>query len=252
MKDNSLYDIEYFQKMKIAHQNKKKRLRRRRIIILCLIVLVVLYIVLPISKISSVQIKGNKIYSNQKIEEIANIQPNMFSLLHPSFAIKNNLEKSNLFTNVEVSKSLMGNVIINVQENNILFYNKKDNKFIFYDNKGNKLTFDKKEEEYLKSSVTELIGDFNDDLKTKMVSKLSELDESVLQAISQIKHYPQKYDQEYFKFIMSGKKKVYIYTSLDDIVSVGVNYHNFAANSNYDCTIIEYINSENRAIVKKC
>lgn len=252
MKNNSLYDIEYFQKMKKAHENKKRRLRRRRIILLALIIIIVVYIISPISRINSIQITGNKIYPENKIEEIARIKPQDFSLLHPKFVIKNNLEKANLFSEVKVSKSLLGKVIIDVKENNILFYNKQDNKIIFYDNKGNKIRFDTKEEAYLKSQVAELVGDIDDKLTNKMINKLSELDDSVLEAISQIKYYPQKYDNEYFKFIMSGSKKVYIHTSLDDIVSVGVNYHNFAANSNYECTIIEYINSENRAIVKKC
>lgn len=252
MKNNSLYDIEYFKKMKETHKNKCRRQRRLKIAAGVILVLIIIYIVTPISRINNIEVENNTIYPENEITKIANINPGSISILHPSFLIKANLEKSNLFKNVSVSKNLFNNVVIDVNEAKPVFYVKDNNKIIFYDENDNKITFEGEALAKQKSKVPELIDLKDDKLKKEIVNKLKELDPSVLTLISQIKHKPQKYDNQYFEFIMSGSKKIFIHASLNDIIKIGSSYHNFAANTKYECTIIEFINSESKAVVKKC
>lgn len=252
MKKNSLYDIEYFKKLETTHKNKMIRRRRIRIFIGVLIILFVVYLLTPLSKISKIEVVNNTVYSDAQIIKIANVNDGDLTLLHPSFLIKNNLNNSHLFKGVKVKKNIFNNVTIDVDEAKPVLYMKVKGKDVFYDENDNEIVFEPSDALKQKSRIPELTNLKNDKLKEEIIKKLSELDPSVLTLISQINHKPQKYDDQYFEFIMSGSKKIFIHSSLNDIIKVGSNYHNFAANTKYECTVIEFINSENKAVVKKC
>lgn len=254
MNKNSLYDTEYYKKIEQEERIKKERRQRRSLLIAIAIVLFAIYLLSPLSKINSIKISGNDRYDDVKIKEIANLDVNQFTFIKPAFLIDRALEKTNLFEKVEVTKSTFGDVDIIVKENRLLFYTEEDKKIVFYDQKGNRLTFDKNVESRFKGIVPELIVNKNlsQEIKDKLIDKLQQLDSSVLNEISQIKYEPTTYDKEFFNFIMTGKKEIYIETSLDNLVKVGSRYHSFSVNTTYKCSVIQFIDSENKAIVRKC
>ena len=252
MEKNSLYDIEYFQKIKNAQKIRKKRAQRNRIILIVFVLLVVGYLISPLSRINDIVIIGNERYDENKIKSIAKVEEHQFSFLRPAFLIEGQLKDSNLFTEAKVTKSLFGNIKMNVKETRLLFYHLENKKIVFYDEKNNKLILNDIQTKLYQGMVPELTSKLNDEMKTKLVEKLAELDESVGNEISQIIYMPKQYDKENFRLVMSGNKEIYINASLDYIVKVGINYHSFAANTKYKCSYIEYIDTENKAIVKKC
>lgn len=252
MKNNSLYDIEYFQKIRASHENKKKRQNYKRMIGIGIIIIILLYILLPISRINNVEIMGNSVYSNAQVQKQANLYQKQFSLFHPAFLIESKLEKTNLYQSIKVDKKMFGNVRITVKENKLLFYQVENNKTFFYDSKANKLTFDENNTKLYRGQVAELISKLDEDIKARVIKDLALLDESVLTSISQIVHTPKTYDKEYFRFVMNGSKEVYIDSSIKDIVKVGKNYHNFVSNTKFKCSLIEFLDSENKAIVRRC
>jgi hypothetical protein len=185
---------------------------------------------------------------------MADIRLNQFSFNKPKFLISRALNSLNNFDDFSIDKSLNGNVVIDVKENRLLFYEVQDKKTIFFDDKDNQLEFDKNITNRLKSSIPKLNKgkEFDEELEKKLVSQLNKLDDSVLLEISEITHNPLEFDKENFIFTMTSTKEIYIHANLDDLVTVGANYHSFAINTRYDCSIIQYINSENRAIVRTC
>lgn len=252
MKTNSLYDIEYFQKIKNAQIVKKRRARRRQLFLLSIVILIVVYLISPLSRINNVVIDGNNRYGQDEIKKIAQLENGQFTFLKPNFLIEKRLLESKMFSEVKSSKSLFGDVEIKIIENKLLFYEVENKKVVFYDEQHNKLSFNKDKTTLYQGLVPSLNNKIPDDIKTKLVKKLALLDNSILSEISQIVYLPKSYDKEYFRFVMSGEKEIYLNASLDHVVKVGSNYHNFSANTKYKCSFIEYIDTENKAIVKKC
>ncbi|WP_423364513.1 FtsQ-type POTRA domain-containing protein [Mycoplasma sp. P36-A1] len=255
MEKNSLYDIDCLnEKIELEKKRRKERKARNMLLSAIAAVLVIIYLISPISRINSIIISGNERYDNAQIKEIANLEINQFTFTRPAVLISRALESSNLFKDVEVTKTLLGSVEIKVSENRLLFYDTENNKTVFYDQSGNKLTFEDSVTARYKGVVPELSENkkIDDDIKKKLINTTSQLADSVLNEISQIQYTPTNYDKEFFTFIMTGKKEIYIETSLDNIVKVGSRYHSFSINTSYKCSVIQYLDSENKAIVRKC
>jgi cell division protein FtsQ len=253
--DNNLYDInniEYFKNQSQQMQFKRRRLRNFRIILIIILFALVIYLITPFSKINSITIINNDRFTQSEIEDQINLHQNDFSLLHPKFLIKMQLANTNYYQEFSVDKSLLGNVTISVKENRLLFYQIDGKNTVFYDEKGNKIIMkDSVLKKYI-GNYPQLTSKISEDMLKRLISSLAQLDSSVVSSMSQIVYDPKNYDKEYFKIIMNGPKKIYLYSSLDYLVKVGTNYHNFAANAQYSCNIIQYIDDSNKAVITKC
>lgn len=250
MKKNSLYDIEYFEKIRREQGEKLKRLKNKRLIITVIVLIFILYLFLPISKINNISIVGNNRYSVAKIKEQAGVEVGQFNILNPSFLISKRLADTNLYQDVQVDGSLFGNVRIKVKENRLLFYQVQNKKVVFSDSKNNSIMFDTSDAEYLQAQVPDLSSNVNDKIKADIVESLSKLDISVLNEISEIIYTPKSYDDHFFRFIMNNHKEVYINANLKSLVNIGDKYHAVAANTKYACSSIELI--DNVVVEKKC
>ncbi|MEG0284375.1 MAG: FtsQ-type POTRA domain-containing protein [Erysipelotrichales bacterium] len=252
MKNNSLYDIEYFQKIKNEQKASKIRKRKIKLVLVIVVLLVLIYLVTPLSKINKIDISGNTRFTTQEVMKKAGIKKGQFVFMHPGFSIKRNLENTDVFMDIDVKKSITGNVSIKVKEARLLFYTEEKGKTYFYDEKGNKIILDKKRSQLYQGMVASLDGNINEKLKKKLIENLSQMSSSVLNEMSEIVYKPKHYDKEIFRFIMVGKKKIYIDASLDNLQNVDKSYHTFSVNAKYNCNLIQYIGSENKALLKKC
>lgn len=250
MKKNSLYDIEYFEKIKNEQGEKLKRLKNKRLIIILLVLIFILYLFLPISKINHIKVIGNNRYSIAKIKEQAGVEVGQFNILNPSLLISKRLSDTNLYQSVQVDGSLLGDVSIKVKENRLVFYQLQNKKVVFSDSKNNSIMFDPSDSEYIQAQVPALSSKVNDKIKADVVTALSKLDSSVLNEISEIVYTPKTYDDHFFRFIMNNKKEVYINANLKSLVNIGDKYHAVAASTKYACSSIELI--ENVVVEKKC
>lgn len=252
MKKNSLYDIEYFQKIKDARSIKNKKKRIRTLIIIIVVILSMIYLISDLSKINAIIVKGNERLSSKQILESINLKEKQFSFLHPKFLVQSQLEQTNQFKDVKVSKSLFGNVIIEVKEHHLLYYTNFDNKVVFYNELNNEVKLSENDTKIYMALVPNLVNKIDAKLQEKLINTLKKLDYVIVSEMSQIFYKPKNYDKEYFEIAMNASKKIYLHASLDHLVNVGDKYHNFASNAQYACNIIEYISSSNKAIVTKC
>jgi len=251
---NNMHETEYYQKIVQAKKQKRKNVVRNILISLIGVVLVGIYFMSPISRVQSIEVVGNVNISRDKVKELANVYIGQVNLLRPSILINHSLNQSNLFADTNISKSIDGHVRIDVRENRLLFYQINEGVSYFYDEQGNILNFDVDNLNPKKSAIPILHNSegLNEDIMNKLVRRLSVLDPSVLIEISEITHSPLAFDPENFIFTMSGQSQIFIQANLDDLVTVGANYHSFSINTRYECSMIQFINSENRAIVRNC
>jgi len=251
---SDLHDIEYFQKIKQEKKEKNKKLVRNILIGLIFIVGVAIYFVLPVSKIQSISVTGNQNFTSQQIIDKVNINLEDISLLRPSILLQHDLNNTHLFQDVSISKTWDGHVSIHVVENRLLFYQVGEEQTTFFDEQGNAIVFPTENLNAKKSRIPVLneSEQMTDQIKNKLINRLSILEPSVLIEISEITHQPLAFDVENFLFTMSGASQIFIQANLDDLVTVGANYHSFSVNTRYECSLIQFINSENRAIVRNC
>jgi cell division protein FtsQ len=254
--NSNLYDInniEYFKKQYQEKYFKRKRLVKFRLFLLILLVLLVIYLISPLSKINSITIVGNQRFTKDEILNKISLHEKSFTFIHPQFLIKMQLKNSDYYSSINVTKSWLGDVKITIKEYRLLFYDIDQQKqYTFYDEKGNKFILKGNILKKYQGNYPQLVSKINDELKEKLINTLGELDESVVSLMSEIIYTPKQYDKEFFKIIMNGSKQIYLYSSLNYLVKVGSNYHNFAANTQYQCSKIEFIDNSNKAIVTKC
>lgn len=189
---------------------KVKRIRRRKFnfkkffkFLLFLIVTITLYVVLSRIPIKNILIKGNNMVTDEEIISVADIEN------YPSFikTLKFNIEKKvkslDLIKEVEVEKKWGFILEINVVEYKILFKIKSTGEYILD-------TKERKEELKLTKNVPVLINYVPDEILDKMIKKFSDLDDTVIEKISEIEYSPTTYDTGRFLLYMNDGNEVYI------------------------------------------
>lgn len=189
---------------------KVKRIRRRKFnfkkffkFLLFLIVTISLYVVLSRIPIKNILIKGNNMVTDEEIINVANIEN------YPSFikTLKFNIEKKvkslDLIKEVEVEKKWGFILEINVVEYKILFKIKSTGEYILD-------TKERKEELNINKNVAVLINYVPDEILDKMIKKFSDLDDTVIEKISEIEYSPTTYDTGRFLLYMNDGNEVYI------------------------------------------
>lgn len=185
-------------------QIKKKKYKiKYQNLIICFFI-VYLFFVLIINffsqNISNIYIINNNFLSDQEIIELADIEnyPNTFK--NSSKKIKSKLEDDIYIKSVNVYKRNITEVYIEVEENRPLFYRESINKTILLDGK--------KVDEKL--NVPILINYVPDTIYEKFVSKISNVDISILNHISEIEYNPNGVDDERFLLTMTDGNYVYL------------------------------------------
>ena len=189
---------------------KVKRIRRRKFnfkklfkFLLFLIVTISLYVVLSRIPIKNILIKGNNMVTDEEIINVANIEN------YPSFikTLKFNIEKKvkslDLIKEVKVEKKWGFILEINVVEYKILFKIKSTGEYILD-------TKERKEELNINKNVAVLINYVPDEILDKMIKKFSDLDDTVIEKISEIEYSPTTYDTGRFLLYMNDGNEVYI------------------------------------------
>ena len=201
------------------HGHVKKQKRRRKInykalfFLICPIIIIV-FIVIHITnfKVQNIYIEGNDFISDQQIIDIAELSnyPKVIKLNKKN--IKDNLIENEYISNAKINYSNFGREIsIKVEENSPVIYYQYDETYILSDGS------------YVKDkySLPVLINQTPDNILKKLVKKLSTIDRSVLNRISEIRYYPSNVDEELFLLTMDDGNYVYI------------NFYNFNKLNNY-------------------
>lgn len=192
----------------------KRKLKKWAIFVLLLILLVVVfssivYFVIG-SEVKNIYIYGNTNLTDQEIIELAKLQdyPNFYAT--SSNKIENNIKKNPLIKKIKVKKKFFQQVHIYIEEYKILF--KSDEKYTLENGQDIALLKDN-------YNVPILINYVPNTKMESFISKLKEVDDSVLIKISEIKYDPTELDEDRFLLYMNDDNYVYITLTKLDLIN---------------------------------
>lgn len=203
-------------------KKKKKKLRVKVLIILLFFIYVVYQVVIYLINIpvDDVIIQGSNIVSNQEILELSNINSDTKFLFLISNSIENKLIENIYIKSAEVDKTLFGDITITIEENKTLFYYSYNNSLV--------LEGDVYTTEYTSLlGIPTLINYTPSDILSNFISKLSLIDQSLINKISEIEYSPNIKDG----IILDEERFIF---KMNDGNTVHVNVINLEKFSNYD------------------
>ena len=176
-------------------KGKKFKIRYKRLflflIILSVVALLSLYFINL--RITNIYVSGNYYLSDQDVIEISKIQDYPRTFFNNSFDIKRRLASSNYIESAKIKKKFLTQVYIEVVENRPLFYSDLKKKVVLKD--GSLV------DDYF--NVPILTTDVSDEIYDVFLKKLSLIDLSVFDNISEISYVPRDVDNELFLFTMN-------------------------------------------------
>ncbi len=187
-----------------------KKVKRRKfsfkkfsIFILFLLVLIGSTYYLSNIPIKNIVIKGTYYLTDEQIIETAKLENYPSFIKTSKSTIQKRLEDIEIVKDVSVSKKWGSIIEINVTEKKVLFIERSTGKYILEDGSEEDLT-------YQINGTATLINYVVDDVKSKLIEKLSEVDYEALTKISEIEYSPTTYDEERFILYMNDNNTVYI------------------------------------------
>ncbi|WP_167797492.1 cell division protein FtsQ/DivIB [Staphylococcus croceilyticus] len=188
--------------------DRRKRQKRIQYIILTSLILLILlfliYMFTPLSRISHINISGNKNLSNQQVEKALDVKPGSRMYTYSKRKGINNLEQNPLVKNVEIKKRLPNTLNVQVTENNVVGVVKDKNKYTPII-EGNKELKDYKGD--IAGSGPILDG-FKGSDKDNMVKSLSNMSSEVRDMISEISYAPEANKQSRILLYMKDGMQV--------------------------------------------
>ncbi len=185
---------------------KKKRLKIKIlpifiIMIILLILLLILYF-LSLIPIKNIYISGNDYLTDQEIIELANIEnyPSFFKTTKTS--IQKNLESNDYIKKVKVTKKLLAEIHIEVEEEKLLFRKEEDQLLVL----GNK----KEINDQYRYSVPILLNYVPDTKYDSFIKGMNKIKEDIKCQISEIRYYPNEQDEDRFLLYMNDGNYVYL------------------------------------------
>lgn len=249
MNENELYNTDFIQEYRQEVKLKKKRKNRLLIILMFILTVFCIYLVTPFSKIKSVNVSGESMYTDDQVIEKIQLYPNEISILNPSFMIEYNLNNTGMFKNVKVSKDLNNNVYIKVEENRLLLVEQLNGKYVFYDENNNIVEIALKDQPIYLSSTPFLTETLSIENRAKLIKALKDAEPLVVSQISEVKSLNKQYDDT-FRFTMNGNKRIYIETDLTKLQQLSQGYSKILAGTTNNCSLVKIVS--NRAVVSKC
>jgi len=188
--------------------DRYKRQKRIQYIILTSLILLILlfliYMFTPLSRISHINISGNKNLSNQQVENALDVKPGSRMYTYSKRKGINNLEQNPLVKNVEIKKHLPNTLNVHVTENNVVGIVKDKNKYTPII-EGNKELKDYKGD--IAGSGPILDG-FKGSDKSNMVKALSNMSSEVRDTIAEISYAPEANKQSRILLYMKDGMQV--------------------------------------------
>lgn len=196
--------------MKKTKKNKNKKSKRKfRIFLLILIfILIIAFAILLLgayvfkSKIDTIVIHDNYYLQDEEMIQEANLEnyPNFY--LTTSSKIEKSLEQNELIKEVKVKKKLFFEVHIYITEYKPLFIREDTNKIV--------LEQGKEIDNNYNLNIPSLVNYVPNTKYEELVEKMENIDNSIINKISDIKYDPNEYDEDRFLLYMNDSNKVYI------------------------------------------
>ncbi len=192
----------------------KKRLR----IGILFIYLLVLYLIVQVGylfftmEIKSVKVIGNYYIEESEVIKSSDIKANTKNFLTLASSIEKNVEKLDFVKNATVTKSIFGNVEIDIEERSILFYDNINSEYVLED--GVRVKSDRI------IGVPTLVNYTPENLLETLIEKLSLADQNLINKISEIEYAPNVKDS----VVLDDERFIF---KMNDTNTVHVNLYNF-------------------------
>lgn len=212
-----LYDDAQQKHIEIQNRKKKRKKRWRRMKRMMLVGFLLAgtgYFLSDLSKVKSLSVSGNTYYRDQDIFHLADLSYETRYVIMPKLLITWNLEKQDLIDTVDVSKTWLGRIHIDVKEKTILGSRTEADGKSYVIVAGSPYEKIEVEDQYEESLIQyPLIGDFDEENMQKLADafrvKKREVSAEIISMISEIQPYSRSYDEHMVKLVMQDGNTLY-------------------------------------------
>lgn len=202
-------------------KKKKKKLNKKRTLVFILFIYIICYFLYDLvnSPIKHYEINGNNLVKDSDILKVSNLKDYPSIMKYTSNTIKKKIKSIELINDVKVRKWFGHKVIINVEENKVLFYYKDIDKIVL--SNGN----------IINNKYSDLVGipimlnDIDKDVYNMFISGFSKINDNIIYEINNIEYYPQ-YDvdgnvisKDRFKIVMNDGNTVIVNSKSVDVLN---------------------------------
>ncbi len=183
-------------------EKRKRKINYKKIILFLLILYIIGSFIygLITFPIKNIYVKNNKYLTDQEIIDIAKIKDYPSLVFTTKSRIINRLKQNPIINSVQVEKTILGKVTINVEENRPIFYDGKSNKYVLSNGKTTNNIF----------SVPILTNSMSKEIYDKFVKAMNKVDTEVLLKLSEIEYSKVEQDQERFHIITTDHIKIFV------------------------------------------
>lgn len=190
-------------------KNKKTNRKFRIFLVIFIFSFVILFSILLLgayvfdTKVHSIIIHNNSLFSDNEIIKEANLDdyPNFY--LTSSNGIRKKLLNNPFIEDVTVKKNIFFEFHIYIKEKKPLFIREDTNKIVFSSK-------DEISNTGYNIIIPTLVNYVPDTKYDTLIKKMSKIDYNIIKKISDIKYYPNKYDEDRFILYMNDSNRVYI------------------------------------------
>ena len=155
--------------------------------------------------IKNIIIKNTNYLNDDYIIELAGIKNYPSFLLTSSNKMKKEISSSKYIESVKISKKYGFKVVIEVEENDCLFFDLNKNKYVLENNE-----VISTDDLYTNFRVPRLLNYVPDTKYESFIKNMAKIDKSVLGKISDIEYKPNEYDKDRFLLYMDDGNMVYL------------------------------------------
>lgn len=195
----------------MSKKKEKKGKRKFRIFILIIgFLLLLTFIIIMLGayvfkiQAKSIIVHGNSYIPESEILDSINLEENPNFFLTSTVDITKNLKKNPFIKEVKVTKNILFEINIYIEEYKPYFIREDQSKIVLSNGK----EIQNKEEYDL--NIPSLINYVPDTKYKELIEKLNKIDYILIKKISQIMYSPTKYDEDRFILYMNDSNRVYI------------------------------------------
>lgn len=204
------HDQSQVQEVLRGRRKRKRKKARRRILFVLVLLLIGVYFVTDLSKVQSIDIKGNTRVLVEDIKAASGAKEHSsFYLFQSTAKIKQKLEKVPGIKEAKVSKDMCGNISIMIKETTLIAYSKIGEDTYVIDEKG-KVTINTSPEVLSEVQRCSQIFDMDMEVLKTFVKEYKKIPSQVRNQVSEIWFSPQNGDASRCQFNMDDGKILYL------------------------------------------
>lgn len=196
----SEFDSEYLKEKRAKRRKRQKQIQYSVFgVLLFIIILILIYMFTPLSKISSVEIKGNDNVSKSAINKAIDVKDNSRMYTYSTSKAMDKLKENKLIKSAKITKQMPNKLTVEISENQIVGMTKKKDNYVPILENGTEL----KNYDGNATDDGPILEGFEKEEKEKIINELAKMPANVRGMIAEIKYDPQENLQNQIKLFTS-------------------------------------------------